>query len=159
MSWVLSRLSRAGERFFGFIKRAVERGLSYFRFRRVAEEAGVPPQQIPTSSDYELVSKWDRIEQVFRSVPRDSIIPEDLYLPVERIRGGRFVTTFRVRGINFLTGEVEEKYVSIVHDNLMRRDILESKVADLFRYGVFEGSPQFEIHEIEPVRGFRLRGG
>ncbi len=155
MSWVLERLSRAGQRFFGFIKQAVQRGISYFRFRRVAEEAGVPPERLPSETDFEVTRKALPQIQALREVPYDSLIPEHLYTPVSRITGGRYATTFRVRGVNVLTGEIEERYVTVVHDELMRRDELEMRVRGMFLEGEREGSPQFAILETEPVRAWK----
>jgi len=156
MSWVLNRLSKAGQRFFGVIRRAVERGVSYFRLRRAFEEAGFPRDQIPSPQDYNLGVEFTPYENMVRAIPRDSIIPEEYYLPVRKITGGKYLTKFHIVAYNPETGEIEHHYFSLVHDTLMRRDEMEDIVINRFKLAEGAGYPRLEIREIEPFSCWKV---
>lgn len=152
--WIV-KLSRQGQRFMDIIMHAQKEGFSASELYRAFRQMGIRYSRTTLFHDWNVLGGYRREVEKMELIPRSRIIGEKYYAPVSRLKAN-YATTFRVAGINRQTGLPEIRYVTVLHDDLMRRDILEAKVKELFRFGEEEwGSPGFVIGHIAPVKGMR----
>lgn len=156
MGFILG-LSRAGQRVYQFLLRGIKEGLPGTKIMEELRKHGLGYRLQDFYNDLRIlrgeIKKWDTM----KFVARNKVISEKLYTPVETPLKYKFTTVMRVEYINLDTGEKEEMYIGINHDNPMRREDLEEMALRIAQEQLEEytGVTRGKILRAIPERGFR----
>lgn len=146
---MLQGLSSNGQTEFGYILRGIRKGLSGTQILGILQDSNRGYRVSTFFEDFRSITKsyqkWDRM----KFVRRDFVISEKHYSYVQVRMDNRYQTTIRVRGYNMHTGEQVERNVTIGHDTVQVRQVLEDLAAEL----VQDTSPDLIIESLMPEMG------
>ena len=152
----LEEKRRYFERWFrAWTARGYGSGQAYEEYMRVRSE--IPKEYRIRKTDFlRLYREYAGIEarhQQLRSVPRSAVPSERLYSPRSLYTGRRYHSVCRVVGVNLETGETVERYFTLAHDTLMRREEVEERLLEWVK--AREGEYKMRWERADLWEGFR----
>jgi hypothetical protein len=150
-------LSEKALRVIGIYHSAIEFEIPFNQVYNALKKYGLAYRRQDMLRDFNILKGYQQVRNLMRYIPKEKSIPETHYIPMEKLKKGNYYTVYRVEGINKKTKEYETKYVTVVHDSILRRKDLEDDIGKMFEQGEEQGSDPFEIRKLVPSQGFRRR--
>ena len=144
-------ISPQGMRVLGFLEKAIRLGWSGRQTLLKLREYGLGYRTQVFYRDWrilqETVKKWENM----RYIRKDALIKEDWYTVTASPLETNYQTTFEIRAWDMNLKDNVVRYVTVGHDQLMKRADLE-RMASAIAQGT---SPSLVIDRIIPVRAFK----
>lgn len=147
-------LSEKGRSFWAFLDAAQGTGLSARRTIQIMRRHGMGYRYSTFLRDWRIIAAWRSRGEIMARVPRGVRLSEEYYLQAEGFTRREYSTLVRVQVQNVESGEIEDKYFWVGHDELMTparlQEIVENTIArdSEDRYGYF-------VVDVTPIRGVR----
>jgi len=148
---MIEGLSPQGIRAFSFLQKGISEGLSGRAILSELKEAGLSYRWSTFYRDLRLIRASEKDWSTLKYNPHNRVLPEESYKTAKAPLETNFQTTFKVRGVNSETGEIEDHFITIGHDTPMLRGELEEEVLEL----IGTESVAFEPIEVMPVRALK----
>ena len=152
----LKGLTRVGRLFANFFPKALRiRMRKDDLYKTITEEFGFTYRRDEFENDWRIAREaynlWDRMKYI----RRDRRITERYFKLASFAFEKKYAVTVKIKARNIWTGEEEEKYLTLKHNELLTRGEWENKAIDLYLRYPLRTPEDWEIEDVRVVEAWK----